>query len=226
MKIKRQIIMFIFIIFSLLFITGCGAVQYAPFEELNGIPFEYYNTFNYNNETYTLYNVSDEYITIKNGSIFYSYEKYQEPNYNTWTINYIEKYQYKVFNRYESTLTDDEIDFFNQSIQDLLNHYQEKLNINFDLYELNQEIEKEFTIVNNDQYSSIYIMDMYIPFRIEKDNSYNIYIILVPVKTLIFYELNETIKVEYEDVINEEFDINELDAYFNILYLKGESYGN
>ena len=54
MKIKRSIIMFIFIIFSLLFITGCGAVQYAPFEELNGISFEYYNTFNYNNETYTI----------------------------------------------------------------------------------------------------------------------------------------------------------------------------
>ena len=222
MKIKAHLIMLIFLIFSLLLITGCGEAAREPYEELNGIPFSYYNEFNYNTETYTIYNVSDEFISIKNGALFYGYKEYRNQEYCTWTINYIEKHQYKIFNKYDLTLEAEEINVFKTNIQDLLINYQEKLNIDFDLYDLNQEIEKEFTILNNDKYTSIYIMDMYIPFKIDKNNSYDTYIILVPVKTLIFYELNETIKVEYEGVINEEFNINELNYYFNILKFLGE----
>lgn len=203
MKIKiNYIYKIIILIISIILFTGCNAPVGSNdlSEMLNGMPYSFYKTYQLQNNEYTIYALDKESIDILNGTIVYVYEQYNssqfKENINTWTINYVTTNQYYIYNRY-NTLSDDVINNFNIQIEDILKQYEQKLLIDFELYNNNQEIEKEFTINNLGLYDNIYIIDMYIPFIIE-DVKYNeVYTILIPVNSFVGYEQNDNMQFIY-----------------------------
>lgn len=208
----KKIIVNIFLIISILILSGCGAVQ-GPNGDLSGIPFSYYKEYSYNDKTYTIYAIENDTIDYFNGTVYYKYTKYNKQNVNTWIINYIDNNQYYIYSS-STQLQKEQINAFSNNIKDSLTDYQNKLNMTFDIYEDETKIEKEFIIENN-TYENIYIIDMYIPFNLLINETREVYTILVPVKTIIGYQQSNLISINYNNSIIESLNIDTfLNTYF------------
>jgi len=203
------------LIISILIFIGCSApINNSEISEmLDGMPYSYYKTFQYNNNEYKIYAIDIEEIDILNGTIIYVYERYDKnnikENINTWTINYITTNQYYIYNRYNKP-SNDIINEFKNQINDKLNEYEQKLTINFQVYNNLETVEKEFTINNLGMYDNIYVIDMYIPFALNINNSSDLITILLPVSTFICYEQQDNMQFVYNNNVIKNINAYEL----------------
>ncbi len=192
--IKNLLIVFLMIIFIPL-LTSCGAGGNSG--DVQGIPFKTGISFIYQNETYCIYVVADNNLFSldfkKNKSLLYNYKKYENNDVSQWTINYIDTYEYIQ----TSELNDDLLNEINNYIKPYINEYSNLLNISLDTYSQKTNIEKEYTIENNSTYDAIYIIDIYIPFMILNESTFEKILIEVPVKTIIGYESNGMIMLDF-----------------------------
>lgn len=213
----KKIIVNIFLIISILILSGCGAAQ-SPNGELSGIPFSYYKEYSYNDKTYTIYAIENDTIDYLNGTVYYKYTKYNKQNVKTWIINYIDNNQYYIYSS-STPLHKEQINEFSKNIKDSLTNYQNKLNMTFDIYEDETKIEKEFIIENN-TYENIYIIDMYIPFNLLINETREVYTILVPVKTIIGYQQSNLISINYDN--NNVIESLNIDNFLNTYFVENK----
>jgi len=210
----KKLIIYIFLIISILVLNGCGASQ-SPNADLSGVHYKYYTEYTYNNETYIIYFLQDNQVNYLNGSIYYEYKEYDRSEVDTWIINYIDNYQYKIYNAY-SKLENEEIKQFSNNITECLNHFENLLNIQFDIYEDETKVEKEF-IIHDNGYEKLYLLDMYIPFKLEKSYTRESFTILVPVKTVLGYEKDSEIYINFTTNITKTINKNEFMNSNNVL---------
>ena len=93
-------ILLLLILILCIFITSCGKREPNHSDSIvDGIPFEYYNSFDFNEESYDLY-IVDNPILLNNDIldemllVSYRFDKFQKENTKTWIINYNKEYNY------------------------------------------------------------------------------------------------------------------------------------
>ena len=107
------------------------------------------------------------------------------------------------------------IEFLNEfysQILGILDKYEYSLGTNLTLHENGLVLNYEYIVDLNKEFSELFIIDLYIPFRIFNTNKNQTYFINVPVKTFLGYRNNNQIELVYEDnnaiVLNYELFIS------------------
>ena len=197
---KKILLLLIFV--SCIFITSCGKKEGSN-DSLNfdGIPFEYYTSFKSSNETYDLYIINnpllfDVEILNEMFLVSYKYNKFQKENSSNWIINYYKEYHYYVN---DNSISQEFLnDFYNQ-ILDTIDLYEKSLEISLDLYEDGHILNNEYIIDLQKEFSELFLIDLYIPYRIINKTTYQTYLINIPVKTFLGYRNNNQIELVYDD---------------------------
>lgn len=192
-KIIKKLLLTIFLIIITFCIASCSKV---PGGSIGGYPLRLYDEFILDEKKYEIFILPEDEIDLNEDYYTYFYKEYKSEDVYSWTINYYDTYEY-LLNRQD--ISAEEIKVFSDKIQNVLKIYEEKLKISFELHNHKTNLRKEYTITDFNQYEAIYIIDMYIPFRLNID--YNTYIISVPVKTIIGYQIGNQIKLTYNDDI-------------------------
>ena len=208
-------ILLLLILILCIFITSCAKREPNHSDStVDGIPFEYYNSFHFNEELYDLY-IVDNPILLNNDIldemllVSYRFDKFQKENTKTWIINYNKEYNYisNIQNKNQEFLNE----FYSQ-ILGILGKYEYSLGINLSVYENGLVLNKEYIIDLSKEFNELFIIDLYIPFRIFNANKNQTYFINVPVKTFLGYRNNNQIELVYEDnnaiVLNYELFIS------------------
>lgn len=208
-------ILLLLILILCIFITSCGKREPNHSDStVDGIPFEYYNSFDFNKESYDLY-IVDNPILLNNDIldemllVSYRFDKFQKENTKTWIINYNKEYNYisNIQNKNQEFLNE----FYSQ-ILGILDKYEYSLGTNLTLHENGLVLNYEYIVDLNKEFSELFIIDLYIPFRIFNTNKNQTYFINVPVKTFLGYRNNNQIELVYEDnnaiVLNYELFIS------------------
>lgn len=195
-------ILLLLIIVSCTFITSCGKKEGSnDFMNPDGIPFEYYLSFESSNETYDLYIIKNP--LLFDGDILnemylvnYSYDIFEKEESSNWIINYYKDYHYYVN---DNSINQEFLnDFYNQ-VQDTIDQYEESLGISLELYEDGHSLNNEFIIDLKKEFSELYLIDLYIPYRIINKTTYQTYLINIPVKTFLGYRNNNQIELIYDN---------------------------
>ncbi len=208
-------ILLLLILILCIFITSCAKREPNHSDStVDGIPFEYYNSFDFNEESYDLY-IVDNPILLNNDIldemllVSYRYDKFQKENTKTWIINYNKEYNYisNIQNKNQEFLNE----FYSQ-ILGILDKYEYSLGTNLTPHENGLVLNYEYIVDLNKEFSELFIIDLYIPFRIFNANKNQTYFINVPVKTFLGYRNNNQIELVYEDnnaiVLNYELFIS------------------
>ena len=141
--------------------------------------------------------------------VSYRFDKFQKENTKTWIINYNKEYNYisNIQNINQEFLNE----FYSQ-ILGILDKYEYSLGTNLTPHENGLVLNYEYIIDLNKEFSELFIIDLYIPFRIFNTNKNQTYFINVPVKTFLGYRNNNQIELVYEDnnaiVLNYELFIS------------------
>ena len=186
-KIIKKLLLSIFLIVITFCIASCSK---NPSGSISGYPFRLYDEFVLGGKTYEIFVLPEEAIDLNEHYYTYLYKEYKSEDVYSWTINYYDTYEYLLSRQ---DISDEELKVFSDKIQSVLKIYEEKLKISFELHNHKTNLRKEYTIINFNQYEAIYLIDMYIPFRLNID--YKTYFISVPVKTLIGYKVGNQIKL-------------------------------
>ncbi len=222
-NVKKRIFIFILFLFAIITLNGCNAK--GDFENIanNEIPFNYYRSFTLNDNMYDLYCIknpklfdqefSDEMLLIR---YFYKqYDKIDINKYHNWRINTLYQYEYLV----DVELNNELLEMFNNNIVEKLNEYQISLGINFEYYNEKKIIEKEFKIDQSKTYEYVYLIDLYIPFKLINRNMNQIYNINIPVKTILAYQGFDQMEFIYEEFVlttdyHSFFSFDNVQAYY------------
>lgn len=194
-------ILLLLIIVSCTFITSCKKEGSNDSMNPDGIPFEYYLSFESSNETYDLYIIKNP--LLFDGDILnemylvnYSYDIFEKEESSNWIINYYKNYHYYVN---DISINQEFLnDFYNQ-VQDTIDQYEESLGISLELYEDGHSLNNEFIIDLKKEFSELYLIDLYIPYRIINKTTYQTYLINIPVKTFLGYRNNNQIELIYDN---------------------------
>ena len=89
--------------------------------------------------------------------------------------------------------------FYLLLIKDLLLNYEQKLDIIFEIPVNNSKEEREYVINNNILFEKLYIIDLYIPFRIINESTNQIYYISIPVKNFLAYQQEDDLTIYYDE---------------------------
>ena len=166
------------IIFFLFALVACGSNNAGAIEKdtnyfIDGIAFDYVNTFYLEDEKYDLYmpnNISE--------SLFYLYsESGIKSNCETLTINYSFNNQY-IFKNDLTSLQ-------KERLYEILNYSKETIDnaTNFisTIYKFDEFVTEETTLTNeSNEEISFVILTTYLPLKFKKDN--RMYVISVPLK--------------------------------------------
>lgn len=177
------------IIFFLFALVACGSNNAGAIEKdtnyfIDGIAFDYVNTFYLEDEKYDLYmpnNISE--------SLFYLYsESGIKSNCETLTINYSFNNQY-IFKNDLTSLQ-------KERLCEILNYSKETIDnaTNFisTIYKFDEFVTEETTLTNeSNEEISFVILTTYLPLKFKKDN--RMYVISVPLKNQYLLLKNDSI---------------------------------
>ena len=128
-----------------------------------------------------------------NNELVFTYTEKEKIEASTWIINY---YDYNDYIVTKDNIDKELLDVFYDRVKDSLIDYGNDLNIEFDLNYDHEMIEKEFVVDLENEYSSIMIVDLYIPFKINGYQTFNVY---VPVKTFLAYRNNDLVLLKFNE---------------------------
>lgn len=194
-KIKKYSLLFLFIAITLLMV-GCSAK--GPDHVVDGNFFVFNCKFEYDDHIYEIYSLSsvdlfsDDGQSLNNELVF-TYTEKEKIEASTWIINY---YDYNDYIVTKDNIDKELLDVFYDRVKDSLIDYGNDLNIEFDLNYDHEMIEKEFVVDLENEYSSIMIVDLYIPFKINGYQTFNVY---VPVKTFLAYRNNDLVLLKFNE---------------------------
>ncbi len=210
-KFKRIFLSSI-IILLLIIVSSCAAGAPGGNKDeaqgpSDGIPYYQYKTFVYNEETYLIYRPEtvdfiDGGINKYTPTLKYYYTEYQKVDASLWTINY-----YQDIKRFMSLDSTDKglIECFYTNIKNSLLEYDALLNFDLEIYESIDDAEKEFVVDMQNTFTSVLVIDVYIPYQLVNQKTHQTYDFNVPVKSFLAYRNNDKLKVVCDDLI---FEIN------------------
>lgn len=184
-------------------LVGC-AMQKGDADYVDGIPFVYYDSFACGNKTYEVYQVEQVKLLSSDltdiGSIKYDYQEIEklssQGDANNWIINYYQNYEYQME---QAILEKEVLDALYVNILDSLKVYETSLDISFEYYEEGRIVERELVVDSKKDFSSVLIVDLYIPYRVVDTTNIQTYIIYIPVKTSLAYRNNNVIEFVFDD---------------------------
>lgn len=216
----KRILIFSVLILSLSLLHGCGKKDNAHSDGINdGVPFNYYTSFEYENNQYDLYKVVDPMIITDQlyGNIYkleYYYNVFKKTNTSSeWIINYYQQYDYLISN---NNLNENIIDIFYNNITNTLNEYETSLNIELEYFKDSTLLQKEFKINLNKEFNEVFVIDLYIPFKLINKTLNQTYTISVPVKTFLAYRNNDLITIVYNNELFYTLNYNEFISLSNV----------
>ena len=203
-KFKKIFLSFIFLLLVVALI-GCasnpGFKDDAP-SSPDGIPFYQYKTFEYNGDLYEIYRLEtidfiDSSINNSISTLKYYYTEYEKLETSSWTINYFQ--DLKRFISLEST--DRElIECFYTNIKDTINEYDKLLEIDLEIYTDETNFEKEFIVDFQQSFSSVLVIDVYLPYRLINKTTNETYNFNVPVKSFLAYRNNDSLRILCDNI--------------------------
>lgn len=200
---NRKIFLFLIILITITSLISCasrpggGAMEPSVSD---GVPYKKFQSFEYENTKYSIYcleyNSTFEELLLNDmiDKFNYSCKELERKESDTWIINY------QHTNKYISEEFDD--DFINNVyllIKDLLLNYEQKLDIIFEIPVNNSKEEREYIINNNILFEKLYIIDLYIPFRIVDESTSQTYFISIPVKNFLAYQQEDDLTIYYDE---------------------------
>lgn len=216
----KRILIFSVLILSLCLLHGCGKKDNAHSDGINdGVPFNYYTSFEYENNQYDLYKVVDPMIITDQlyGNIYkleYYYNVFKKTNTSSeWIINYYQQYDYLISN---NNLNENIIDIFYNNITNTLNEYETSLNIELEYFKDSTLLQKEFKINLNKEFNEVFVIDLYIPFKLINKTLNQTYTISVPVKTFLAYRNNDLITIVYNNELFYTLNYSEFISLSNV----------
>ena len=211
-------ILLLLILITCVFVTSCNAKgNKNDVPNSDGIPFEYYSTFESENEIYKLYIIKDPLLYTNEfiNEMFllnYEYKTFKKENTNNWILNYHKEYHYIV----DNNLNQEFLKSFNVAILETIAIYEESLGITLDLYEDGFIFNSEYKIEQSKEFSELYVVDLFIPYRVINNTTNQTYLINVPMKTFLGYRNNNQVELYYSDNKIETIDYNIFISLTNI----------
>lgn len=204
-KFKKIFISSIYLILVII-LVACSAAPGAGKDEnagpADGIPYYQYKTFTYNDEQYLIYRPErivfiDQGINNYTPTLKYYYTEYEKIDASIWTINY-----YQDIKRFISLDSTDQglIECFYTNIKNSIIEYDNELNIDLEMYESNTNFEKEFVVDMQNTFSTVLVIDAYIPYQLRNQTTNQTYNFNVPVKSFLAYRNNDKLKVICDDL--------------------------
>ena len=196
---KKLILITILILIIIIpLLSSCSAQKGADGPSIGGIPFSEYDEIIFQDNTYKIFKAEDNYFNLGNNNscFIYYYQEYEKMNSENWIINYYDTYQIITINK---TVDPNLLNEIYNKLKPIINEIELSLNLSFELHNDETPLEKEFIIDNTKEYQNLYILDMYIPFRIQNVYEYETYIIYIPVYTFLAYRNNEVVTFIYDE---------------------------
>lgn len=215
-KFKR-IILIILLLFTVTFIScsnGNHGNDINNSKNDNIISFYQFRRFKFKDTEYEISKPKDalfiDQFNKSNNVIKYYYHEYQRlddanSNLSTWTINYKQEIEKVLANSYDNK---DLIYKFYEEIESSILEYSVLFNNNLDYYKNYQEFEKEFIVDMNENFSSVLIIDLYLPYKLVNYSTKEETILNVPIKSFLAYKIDDVIKVIDND-FTVELDYND-----------------
>jgi len=196
----RKIFLLIISIISLTSLISCASNPKGDTTPTDGIPYKKYQSFKYDNTLYSVYcleySLTFEELLLNDmiDKFNYTYKELEKKESDTWIINYQHTNKYIV-----DKLTDEVVEQVYSLVKNLLSSYQNTLDIVFSIPVNNSEEEREYIIDNNIIFEKLYIVDLYIPFRIIDETNSQTYFISIPVKNFLAYQQEDDLTIYYDE---------------------------
>lgn len=192
---KKYSLLFLSLLITLL-VVSCSAK--GPIDVVDGNFFIYSGNFKYDNHLYEIYspvevNLFTEDGASLNSELIFTYTEKEKIDASTWIINY---YDYNDYIVTKDEIDKELLDVFYDNVKESLKEYEKTMNIEFLLNYDHEQLEKEFVIDSEIEYDSILLIDLYIPFKINGYQTFNVY---VPVKTFLAYRNNNTVVLKHNE---------------------------
>ena len=220
-KIRNCLTIFVLILFVSLF-AGCGAnggdmdsgSSNSPSNKPD-INDEMVETLSitYNNEQYLIYKIQDASFINSlgdkdlSGIIYYLNEISMGADallYENWSINYkLNDNNIDPSKKY----TKDFIEKVYDELRPTLEDYELEFDTNFEFYDSLYNIEKEFKVQTNKNFTYIVTVDAYLPFIVKNVSTNVSNYIYVPIKSLLGYRVNDNLEIMCDN-LNLEIEYN------------------
>lgn len=186
----NKIMKIIPLILLILILTSCASARDDATPD--AIPFNLLDEIEISEtEKATIYEISD----IEN--VYYVYEQFTKPDSTTWIINYIYSYEY---------IVDDEnipiflYDHLYDTVTASLDRIQEEFNIEFKYNKDGFSEEREVVIDDIKEEDEVFLIDLYIPYKITYQDGMNKndYVVMIPVYTFLSLKNGDNISFNNE----------------------------
>lgn len=205
-KLKR--IIFMLLLLVALPLISCSSGHHPGSDEndnIDGIPFYMFKKFVMDSSLYEIYKPSDvlfiDNFNSDSGKVIkYYYSEYNkidssETNLQNWTINYKQEVEKVFYDNYEKK---ELIERFYEEIKDSILEYSILFNTTLDYYNNTSEFEKEFIVDMNKEFESVFVIDLYLPYKLRNVITNEEYIFNVPIKSFLAYKHNDVICVIFD----------------------------
>lgn len=195
----RKIFLLIISIISLTSLISCAS-NTDKYKPNDGVPYKKYQSLEYDNTKYSIYcleyDLTFEELLLNDmiDKFNYTYKELEKKESNTWIINY-----YHINKYLTDELSIELIDQVYSLVKNLLSNYENILDIVFTIPVNNSEEEREYIIDNSIIFEKLYIIDLYIPFRIINESTNQIYYISIPVKNFLAYQQEDDLTLYYDE---------------------------
>ncbi len=201
-----------FVIILLFFVmTSCSASNKdnGPKPSEDYIVMDFYKTIEIDTVQYTVYKPLhiNFFKDLDRSALRYYYNEYpkidnSDSNLTTWTLNYNQQVK-DLFNNSLSSYTYSEFNKalyheFYKHIEDSIKEYDINLGVTLDYYKNESELQKEFTVDMTREFSSVLIIDLYIPYHFTSEYHKDYYL-HIPVKSFLAYKNDNTLTIIYDD---------------------------
>lgn len=219
-RIKKYTIVLILFL-SMILYTGCAAggtgnvgsdSDQNPNKstiEYNAKDFIQVCRFTYNEDMYAVGRLNsfalftDLQSNDKPNFVYYieEYKMDNTVNVSNWTINYKQDVTSIIC---EVPLEEAFVNMVYENIRTSLKEVSLMLDITLDYYYNLFDVEKELLVDMNNEFQSVYVVDLYLPYLLQNQTKNQAYIINVPIKSILAYLNNENLKLILDD---EEIEI-------------------
>lgn len=132
------------------------------------------------------------------------YDKIKDENVSNWTVNYkidVSKYLTNI------QLEEEFIYNFYSKIESSLNANKIRTSIDIEFYDNIFEIEKELPVDMKKDFTSVFSIDVYLPYQVINQNTSDVFYINVPIKSFLAYKNNDEITISLEEDLILSYEI-------------------
>lgn len=210
---------FCFILIAILFLNSCSAQGGGFFESVENNEYHHCQNVIIDDIKYAIYEPSSLELISENTTNFnlkYHYQLIDKENVDVWTLNFYQSINYLI--------SPDDVNFIDidsllDEIIPSLNKYEQLLDINFNRYQIDEEVLQE-VVVDDENVECVYLITLYVPYFIKCLDTDDSYTIFIPVNTFFAYKIENNVIIDY-GTKESNLDYQKFISYSNVINENG-----